>query len=289
MSFTPRFGYVQGEKSPDEVKLVFAAGGAPPLSYDSGFRNPLIVQSYSDCVPRSVAKAQRRSMARPLIQKAQSSPWPIGIERSKESEILPLPSSRWGYWHWLEETGRLGLTDSGTQPELYIRLLRERGWCSEEHMPYEVDGVVQPVDESSAPPLTAYRFSADQRNKLEAHFLSPSDTFGLRMALSHDLAACIAIACDERFVSPGGIPNDPHFTWVFDPALSEVGRHMMEVVAYDELGVLCQNTWGEGFGLKGFVRVGWENFRLRETVSGILIIDHTPLPSDAGRLLRPIE
>lgn len=258
MAFTPKLGYLHddGRARYTPVSPAVRTLIAPFDGYEQ-WTAPLLVQSYQDCVFRALVSRMRAR---------------IVMQRTAQARLdLPAPdlaSSRFLYYKYLEETGQLGL-DPGSQPWDVVETTRKHGWCAEGDWAYATpdgSGAMPPFDEAHAPPIAALRAANDQRDDqqqqgqaLRAHQLTESGgRLELQQALFSDLGVLKPFALDQRFVTPGGIPDDPEYVWEFDESSGVAGWHMLQVDAYHPTkGIRCPNTWGSGFGFNGYVWIGW--------------------------------
>ncbi len=271
MSFKALFGYAHEDENLAKY-LSLPSFGALNVNLDEPYTqwaSPLVVQQRSDCVERSTTSRMR---ARIVMSRQPEMRVSLGMP--------DLPSARWGYWQYLESKNMLG-TDPGTQPWDLIELLNQRGWCGERWMPYlNPDGSLPPVDETAAPPPEAFQHAYDQRGELRAHLVGDKDT-ELKLALRHDLGVLLPFACDQRFVSNGGIPNDPDYVWDFDESSSVAGWHMIQVEGvHPTKGLYCPNTWDTTFGFNGYVWIGWKTIRNSNRCGQPIALDWADQTSD---------
>lgn len=256
-TFHPRMGYRPDDDPSRYARIPPSVGTlTPPLDGFQQWKAPLVVQNYQDCVENALAT---RMQARIVMQRTPD-----------QRDALPLPkrpNRRFMYYKYLEETGQLGL-DPGSQPWDVIESVQKHGWCAEEDWEYpepDEHGQYPRFDEEHAPPIAAIRAANGQRDDsqargtaLKAHLLAEGSRLEMQQALFAELGVLKPFALDTRFVSPGGIPDDPDYVWEFDESSPIRGWHMLAVEAYHpEKGILVPNTWGLTFGCQGYVWISW--------------------------------
>ena len=160
----------------------------------------------------------------------------------------PLPSREYIYFN-ARATHSGQRTDSGTYIRAAFKGMKALGFCYEEHWPFD------PGKVNTQPSWNAGRMAADQR-WLDGYYsiLETGDDriAKVKLALANKHPVVFGMSIDREFTrhSTGEV--------IHVPQGEIIGGHAMCIVGYDEEGVTIINSWGAGWGKKGFAKLGWD-------------------------------
>lgn len=161
---------------------------------------------------------------------------------------LPRPSAKAIYdVARLIETPNV-LIDIGSRPRLAVEGLQDYGMVADDRWPLTESNVNTP------PPLDVFR--AGLGAKLAAHYrIGGADVATLlRSALARGFVPVFAMDVDDAYLAYDGSAIYAGLTAL------RVGSHMQAVVGYGAEYFLVANSWGPGWGQRGFARVAPDFF-----------------------------
>ena len=139
---------------------------------------------------------------------------------------------------------RVNKPDAGMYSRDVMKILSERGCCTEHELPYQrkKDTVPDSIPEDLA---------ASAMNNCIAEYAAVHTIEGLKTALYQNGPCYIAFPVyDER----------PEFWRRSSPDVQLSGGHAVTIVGYDAEGFIIRNSWGTGFGTDGYVIYPYSDF-----------------------------
>jgi C1A family cysteine protease len=245
MSFKPRgLGYLPGPRPmstplrvpPFQVAhaaRVFASSAAQPAWTNEDMVDSILDQGrLNSCVSNAAGQAIRM---RQNVQRAAK-----GI----------LPSRLAGYYLARAEDGSVD-EDAGTYVHSYFDGVAKMGFASEEFWPYvgEFDSEGGALAKVRTPPDAEYiRLAYDQRDKSETSYHRVLGVDQVKSVIAASYPVVLGCMVDNRFASNGQGAKE-----VLDPPTHDIaGGHSMVIVGYaGDVFKVC-NSWGAGWGDKGY-------------------------------------
>jgi C1A family cysteine protease len=226
-------------KRPDDTQdlraepLLRAAPAPPPAASEAEHILSILDQGhYSSCVAHACMQAIRARHSR------------LGVKN-------PKLGSRWWAYYLSRASHGDQLRDEGTWIRACFGALRKFGFPTEDVWPYD-DNYEGVSKYKCMPPVAAFWRAADQRSPVAYYRITAAGEARV-VECKRAIAAGYTIAwgtlvtqafCDGDYGSQYvGLPQQG------DPV---VGGHAMLLAAYDERGFSGPNSWGEGWGDRGW-------------------------------------
>lgn len=168
----------------------------------------------------------------------------------KEKKTSPyVPSRLFIYYNERLMEGTVH-TDSGAQIRDGIKSLNKYGFCPEDSWPYD------PAAFAHKPTSLAY--SSAKKEIVKKYIAVKQDLEVMKSTLASGFPIVIGFSVYDSFesdeVASTGIVPMP------SPKESMVGGHAVAIVGYDDKGWIVRNSWGDGWGMKGYFSIPYGYF-----------------------------
>lgn len=161
------------------------------------------------------------------------------MQQDHSMSVLPL-SRLFLYYNERSMEGTVQ-SDNGAMIRDGIKSLNTLGCCVETDWPYLVQRF------AVRPPPNAY---ADAKQELLTEYLRVNDAIDMQTALANGFPVVIGISIYESFESTAVASSGK--VALPEPDERLLGGHAVCVLGYDQHQFIVANSWGEGWGDKGF-------------------------------------
>lgn len=159
-----------------------------------------------------------------------------------------LPSRLFIYYNERLMEGTINDPDAGAMIRDGIKSVAKQGVCPETYWPFDLNRVVEKPD------LNAYNQA--QRSIIKQYSRVPVKLANIQNVLIHNIPIVFGMTLYGSFmensVALNGIVPMPSSTD------SIVGGHAMLIVGFDDKNFIVRNSWGEGWGDKGYCYIPHE-------------------------------
>ncbi|MFI0606274.1 MAG: C1 family peptidase [Anaerolineae bacterium] len=222
------------------------------------FRDIMFVATLNE-VPVSISRAAYEQKGVPILDQGKEGACTgFGLAtvanyllRSRPRETTDLPpqvSPRMIYEMARRYDEWTGEDYSGSSARGAVKGWFKHGICAEEQWPFD------PKDPGGF--LDAAREDDARRRPLGAYFrVNHQDLVAM-----HSAIAQVGVLYATASVHKGWLDVAQHGRIVYQPSVEPLGGHAFAIVAYDEKGLWIQNSWGDGWGDKGFGFIGYDDW-----------------------------
>jgi hypothetical protein len=178
-------------------------------------------------------------------------------------EVPDAASILWLYERCCARDGEPGI-DDGTRMATVFAVMRELGFPTEKHWPWDIKKLFKPVPDS-----VAYH-AHDQIGSVAEYGLYQPSKSKLKQLLASGYPIAAAAYIDTPYADCWNKQSLEDA--VLDLDGPREGGHAIGIIGYNSIGLIHAGTWGKDFGHKGFAIISWEGTsRLRDmrAISGV--------------------
>lgn len=192
------------------------------------------------------------------------------IEITYERAGRRVDLSRMYLYYFVQQTGGTLGTDGGGYTSMLGRIVNSAGVCLETTWPY---------DENQLGQMPSVAASTEARNLFPAgcaDYSSVGGLVGIKRALNRGQPCPLTMFVHDDFMALG--KDWRLHSW--DVSTNPVGLHAVCVIGYDDAAkrLLCENSWGSGWGDGGFFGIPYDYFQ-RGVIVDAYSFTRLPVPA----------